>query len=255
MNKELLNSCYNFINRYITVDMLILQLENINKDGLTKKDIEETKKLIDGIKNISNNIPNKVDELIINRKKKVKDLIIKLDKLPLEDKNNIFVNNLEKEYSKVEDSYDRWYKVFEYISENDYFNECFDSLSKYELLEFITRKICVPFPPTLNQLEFEELVNEGIKRDERELLWRLAFNYEKSNINFDSIMDYFIKVKDGYYIQELICVVGDKLNIDNMIDKINDLELIEDLIKRKDVIGFRISDDKFNKLIAKLNKK
>ena len=67
------------------------------------------------------------------------------------------------------------------------------------------------------------------EQDKREWLWRLAFNYEKSNINFDSIVDYFIEKKDGYYIAELICAIGECLDIDVMIDKINDKELIEDL--------------------------
>ena len=32
-------------------------------------------------------------------------------------------------------------------------------------------------------------------------------NYEKSKINFDSIVDYFIEKKDGYYIAELISAI------------------------------------------------
>ena len=64
---------------------------------------------------------------------------------------------------------------------------------KYELLEFIAQYIQVPYPPQLTQEEFESLVQVGIEQDKREWLWRLAFNYEKSNINFDSIVDYFIE--------------------------------------------------------------
>ena len=135
----------------------------------------------------------------------------------------------------------------------DYFNNEFDSLTDYELLEFIAQNIQAPFPPQLSQDEFEKLVKIGIENDKREWLWRLAFNYEGRNINFDTIVDYFIKVRDGYYIAELISAVGECLDIDNLIDRIGDKELIEDLKNRKGVISSYVSEEQFNKLISKLN--
>ena len=84
-----------------------------------------------------------------------------------------------------------------------------------------------------SQEEFDKLVKVGIEKDEREWLWRLAFNYERSKINFDNIVDYFIKKKDGYYLAELISAIGECLNIDSIINKIVDKELIEDLKKKK----------------------
>lgn len=49
-NKELLNICYSFFNRFISADMLIEQLSNINRTDLTKNDIKEIEKLIKDIK-------------------------------------------------------------------------------------------------------------------------------------------------------------------------------------------------------------
>lgn len=152
------------------------------------------------------------------------------------------------------DSYERWHTITECIEKNDYYNACFHQLSKYELLEFIAQYIQVPYPPQLTQEEFESLVQVGIEQDKREWLWRLAFNYEKSNINFDSIVDYFIEKKDGYYIAELICAIGECLDIDVMIDKINDKELIEDLKGRKSVLDVYVSEEQFQKLFVKCNK-
>ena len=106
----------------------------------------------------------------------------------------------------------------------------------------------------LNNEEFDKLVKVGIEKDKREWLWRLAFNYERSNLNFDSIVDYFITKKDGYYLVELICAVDKCLDIDRIIDKINDKDLIEDLKNRKNVISSHISNEQFNRLINKLNK-
>lgn len=52
-NKELLNICYKFFNRFITADILIEQLTNIDKTNLSKNDIEETNKIISDIKKIA----------------------------------------------------------------------------------------------------------------------------------------------------------------------------------------------------------
>lgn len=106
------------------------------------------------------------------------------------------------------------------------------------MLEFIAQNIQAPFPPNLSQEEFDKLVKVGIEKDEREWLWRLAFNYERRKISFDDIVDYFIKKKDGYYLSELIIAIGECLNIDSIIDKIDDRELIEDLKKEKMILVF-----------------
>lgn len=60
-NKELLNICYEFFNRFITEDVLIEKLSNIDKSKLSNKDAKEMTKLLDGIKKIEINIPNKND--------------------------------------------------------------------------------------------------------------------------------------------------------------------------------------------------
>lgn len=256
-NKELLNICYKFFNRFITADKLIEQLSNIDKSNISKNDIEEINKLIIDIKKIANDTPNEVDEYVIKKKETINKLIKNIGQISKDDTNSDFLNhqleNLRDNYSKEVDSQERWLAIFECINNNDYFSKTFESLTDYELLEFIAQNIQAPFPPNLNQEKFDKLVKVGMEKDEREWLWRLAFNYESRKINFDTIVDYFINKKDGYYLAELISAVGDCLNIDSIIDKINDTELIEDLKKRKDVISYYISDEQFNKLIEKNN--
>lgn len=257
-NKELLNICYKFFNRFITADILIEQLSNIDKRNLSKKDIDETNKIISDIEKIAKDTPNEVDEYVIKKKETINNLIKKIEQIPKDDSNSEFLirqlDNLKKDYASKMDSYERWFAITECINNNTYFNKIFDSLSDYELLEFIAQNIQAPFPPNLTQEEFDKLVKIGIEKDEREWLWRLAFNYEENNINFDDIVDYFINKKDGYYLCELISAVGECLNIDSIIDKISDKELIEDLIKRKDVISSYVLDEQFNKLIEKIDK-
>ena len=255
-NKELLNICYKFFNRFITADKLIEELTNMDTTDLSKKNIEEQKKLIKEIKTIAQNIPNEIDEYVIQKKDKIKNMIDRFENIPKDDENLDFLNkhleNLKKDYEKEMDSHERWFKIFDCINENSYFNKLYESLTDYELLEFIAQNISAPFPPNLTQEKFDKLVNVGIEKDKREWLWRLAFNYENSNINFDSIVEYFIKKKDGYYLSELISAVGDCLNLDEIIDMIDDKELIEDLKDRKSVISNYVSEEQFNKLICKM---
>lgn len=255
-NKELLNICYKFFNRFIIADELIEMLSNIDKKSLSKEEIEKIDDLLSKIKIITNNTPNEEDEYVIKKKETIKNLIKKLEEIPKDETNEEFLSNqlinLKKDYDKKMDSHERWFAITDCINKNNYFNICFDNLSEYELLEFIVQNIKAPFPPQLNQEEFENLVKVGIENDKREWLWRLAFNYERSNIKFDSIVDYFIEMKDGYYIAELISAIGECLDIDNIIDKINDKELIEDLKNRKSVISFYVSEEQFNKLINKI---
>jgi len=256
-NKELLNICYKFFNRFITADELIEELVNIDTRNLPKKDIEEQNKLIEEIKTIAKNTSNEMDEYVIQKKGKIKNMIDKFENIPKDDKNIDFLNkqleNLKKDYEKEMDSHERWFKITDCINKNNYFNKVFESLTDYELLEFIAQNISAPFPPNLTQEEFDRLVKIGIEKDEREWLWRLAFNYENRNINFDSIVKYFIKKKDGYYLVELISAVGESLNIDKIIDMIDDKELIEDLKDRKSVISYYVSEEQFNRLIGKLD--
>ena len=255
-NKELLKICYKFLNRFITADELIKMLNDIDKNKYSKEEREELDKLIKEIIVILNKTPNEVDEFIINKKKKINEMIEMLEAIPQNENYFDFLNkqieNLRNGYNKEMDSHKRWLAVVDYISESEYFNKSFESLSDYELLEFIAQYISAPFPPKLKQEEFDRLVKVGIENDKREWLWRLAFNYEESNFDFDSIVDYFIEMKDGYYIAELISAVGQCLDIDKLIDKLNDKELIKDLKDRKGVIEVYVTEEQFNRMISKL---
>ena len=57
-NKEFINICYKFLNRFIIVDKLIEQLDNMDKKNLQKKEISNINEIINNIKEISNKYPN-----------------------------------------------------------------------------------------------------------------------------------------------------------------------------------------------------
>ena len=247
MEKEMLNICYKYFNRYITSDELIDELVNIKMDDREKLD-----KLIDDIKEVCNNTSNEADEYVFKEKEQKQDIIEKLEKIPnVEDYKivNKVLNNLKEDEKK--DSYERWIGIVKCINENDYFNKEFESLTDEELLEFITQSIKAPLPPQLNQKEFDKLVKVGIEKDDRESLWRLAYNYDNGDIKIDKVADYYIKVKDGYYLSELICIASDLLDIDSIINKVNDKELIDYLIEDKDLLINYITEEQFKKIEKK----
>ena len=253
MKDDLLNICYKFFNRFIIGDELIDLLSNIDQSKASKKEITNLNNLVNKIKEVSKMYPNVEDEFIKEKKKNIQKMIDKLNSVPKDiDFINKSANNLKKQYEKEMDSMERWRKITECIIEDNYFNDSFESLSDYELLKFIGKYICAPFPPNLDQEEFDKLVKVGIEHNEKELLWRLAFNYEKRKMNFDVIADYYIKEKDGYYLRELICVVGHSLDIEKLINKIDDKDMIRDLIDNKSIISNYVSEDNFNKLMEKL---
>lgn len=250
-NKDVLNIFYKFINRIITSIELVDELNNIDKQLLL--DNKELKVLIDDINVLVDSIPNVEDEYVIKKREQINRLINRFDSMDVKDDFiNDKIKDLKSYYGRDIDSHERWKAIFECIIKNGYLNNTFDSMNDYELLEFIAQYIQVPMPPNMDQEEFDRLVKVGIENDKKEWLWRLAFNYENSGLNFDSIVDYFIKVKDGYYLGELISAVGECLDIDNIIDKIQDKELIEDLKTRKAVISCYVSDEQFNRLISKI---
>jgi len=222
-NKEFLNICYKFFNKFINSSNLIKELN----DNYLNTKIEDIKKLIIEIENIISNTSITVEE---------------------NDSSSKILPELYEKYTKKNDSYDRWFKIVSCINDNSYFNECFNNLSKYELLEFISQYISAPFPPKINQKEFDELVKEGIKHDEREWLWRLAFNYENSNLKFDLISDYYIEIKDIYYLSELISSVGFFFDIDLIIDKVLKNNLAQELYKKRDIIKYNLSDEQYKRL-------
>ena len=254
-NIELLNSCYKFLNRFIIADQLIELLENIDKQKFSKEEVEKIDNFINEIKKITDSIPNKEDEYVKAKRESIKNSIKRLENIP---KNVEPIQNslksLKKDLESEIDSHERWIALTNYITKNEYFDSCFDSLDDYEMLEFIAQNIRAPFPPKFSQRDFDRLIKAGKEHDEREWLWRLAFNYDDSGLDNSEIVNYFIEKKDGYYLTELISAIGEYLDIDSLIDKINDKELIEYVIEQKNIVDAFVNDEHINKLKDKLNK-
>lgn len=225
---DLVSLMYKYINRFINSDELLESLEELDLNNFTDEEKASIKKLIDDIKSIKDKIPNEVDEIEKNRIEINEKYVNGIDKIL---QNNTLENKLKEKFlkireglledkKKVKDGGKLYESLFTLLADNDLINYYCDLLNDYELLEFIAQYISVPMPPQISQEKFNDLVKVGIENDEREWLWRLAFNYNEKNKDFFLIEDYFIEKRDDYYLTELISAVRDDLNMKKLKKKV-----------------------------------
>lgn len=225
---DLVSLMYKYINRFINSDELLESLEELDLNNFTDEEKVSIKKLIDDIKSIKDKIPNEVDEIEKNRIEINEKYVNGIDKIL---QNNTLENKLKEKFlkireglledkKKVKDGGKLYESLFTLLADNDLINYYCDLLNDYELLEFIAQYISVPMPPQIDQEKFNDLVKVGIKNDEREWLWRLAFNYNEKNKDFSLIEDYFIEKRDDYYLTELISAVREDLNMKKLKKKV-----------------------------------
>ena len=225
---DLVSLMYKYINRFINSDELLESLEELDLNNFTDEEKVSIKKLIDDIKSIKDKIPNEVAEIEKNRIEINEKYVNGIDKIL---QNNTLENKLKEKFlkireglledkKKVKDGGKLYESLFTLLADNDLINYYCDLLNDYELLEFIAQYISVPMPPQISQEKFNDLVKVGIENDEREWLWRLAFNYNEKNKDFSLIEDYFIEKRDDYYLTELISAVRDDLNMKKLKKKV-----------------------------------
>ena len=225
---DLVSLMYKYINRFINSDELLESLEELDLNNFTDEEKVSIKKLIDDIKSIKDKIPNEVAEIEKNRIEINEKYVNGIDKIL---QNNTLENKLKEKFlkireglledkKKVKDGGKLYESLFTLLADNDLINYYCDLLNDYELLEFIAQYISVPMPPQISQEKFDKIVKVGIENDEREWLWRLAFNYNEKNKDFSLIEDYFIEKRDDYYLTELISAVPEDLNMKKLKKKV-----------------------------------
>ena len=225
---DLVSLMYKYINRFINSDELLESLEELDLNNFTDEEKASIKKLIDDIKSIKDKIPNEVDEIEKNRIEINEKYVNGIDKIL---QNNTLENKLKEKFlkireglledkKKVKDGGKLYESIYILLADNKLINHFWDLMNDYELLEFIAQYISVPIPPQIDQEKFNDLVKVGIKNNEREWLWRLAFNYNRKNKDFSLIEDYFIEKKDGYYLTELISAVREDLDMKKLKEKV-----------------------------------
>lgn len=225
---NLVTLMYKYINRFINSDELLESLEELNLKNFSKEEKISINKLIDDIKIIKDKTANEIDEIEKNRLETIEKYVNGIDRIL---QNNNLENKLKEKFlkikqdlmedkKKVKDGGKLYKSIYILLTDNDLINHYWDLMNDYELLEFIAQYISVPVPPQIDQEKFNDLVKVGIKNNEREWLWRLAFNYNRKSKDFSLIEDYFIEKKDSYYLTELISAVREDLDMKNLKEKV-----------------------------------
>lgn len=225
---NLVTLMYKYINRFINSDELLESLEELNLKIFSKEEKISINKLIDDIKIIKDKTANEIDEIEKNRLETIErivsniNIILESDNLEkdLREKIEHRKEYLLEDKKKVKDGGKLYESIYILLADNKLINHYWNLMNDYELLEFIAQYISVPMPPQIDQEKFNDLVKVGIKNNEREWLWRLAFNYNRKNKDFSLIEDYFIEKKDSYYLTELISAVREDLDMKKLKEKV-----------------------------------
>lgn len=239
---NLVTLMYKYINRFINSDELLESLKELDLKNFSKEEKISINKLIDDIKIIKDKTANEIDEIEKNRLETIErivsniNIILESDNLEkdLREKIEYRKEYLLEDKKKVKDGGKLYESIYILLADNKLINHYWESINDYELLEFIAQYISVPMPPQIDQEKFNDLVKVGIKNNEREWLWRLAFNYNRKNKDFSLIEDYFIEKKDSYYLTELISAVREDLDMKKLKEKVlatNDKKFITSVKK------------------------
>lgn len=239
---NLVTLMYKYISRFINSDELLESLEELNLKNFSKEEKISINKLIDDIKIIKDKTANEIDEIEKNRLETIErivsniNIILESDNLEkdLREKIEHRKEYLLEDKKKVKDGGKLYESIYILLADNKLINHFWESMNDYELLEFIAQYISVPIPPQIDQEKFNDLVKVGIKNNEREWLWRLAFNYNRKNKDFSLIEDFFIEKKDSYYLTELISAVREDLDMKKLKEKVlatNDKKFITSVKK------------------------
>lgn len=249
---DLVNFMYRYINRFINGNQLLTELKKIDLNSYSEEEQKEIKQLISDVSSIIESIPNEIDAIEEKRILHKESIINKLKTVAETDANKEEADffkgvyaNLIKEREFEPDGGKRYEDLFNLMTNNDLVNKYASAMNNEDLFKFITKYISVPLPPEIDQSAFNELVNVGIENDDREGLWRLAFNYFNKQKNFTKIIDYFIEKKDAYYLIELISAVDEDLNINEIINKVvatKDKNFVENCASR--ALSIKIIDEK-----------
>lgn len=222
---------YRYRNRYLNSEDLVESLENISKESLEDGDLNELEIIKKDVNDIIKNTKITLDDEEIRRRKEATKIINILEKIinnndstdkkvldKLREKYNSF-----KEQEKIKrDSGNRYVELDNYLENCDLFRKYYNSMSDEKLLNFITNYIKMPNPFKLSKEKLDDLINIGIKQNNKEKLWRLAFNYAGHGMDISKIEDYYVNERDDYYLIELISAIKEYLNVDEIMDKVLD---------------------------------
>lgn len=230
---EIVDLWYKYQNRFINGNELLEYLEEFKNRGYNTDEISAN------IKKVILEIPNEIDDVIKEEHKNLNKILKNSEKIKNTQMDDNLREKIEKKYQevlkekeKIKDGGKRFDSILNILEENNYINNYLLNMTDKEMFDLITHYIKVPKPLEINDKKFVDLVNLGIEEEKKEGLWRLAFNYEDYNFDYGKIEDYFIELRDVFYLTELVCAVKESLDIISLVKKVlstNDNKFIKNV--------------------------
>lgn len=100
------------------------------------------------------------------------------------------------------------------------------------IIEGLKTLLVLDNPPDISQDRFDIIIDNLISNDERELMWRLCGTLD--GYNYNKVIDYFVNVRDSYYIEELVSFTCGELDQEHLVNKMietNDKTFIKDSLE------------------------
>jgi hypothetical protein len=121
-----------------------------------------------------------------------------------------------------------------------------DKLTKEEIniIKELEKKFTIDNPPEINQESFDLIVDKLIEEDKKEVMWNLCATYSiyyEGKYNYNKIVDYYIKTKDSYYLEELLSFTSEESE---------HKYIVEEMLKTEDEAAWNAKSDQ-EKTVAK----
>lgn len=121
----------------------------------------------------------------------------------------------------------------------------------FAIIKRLKKECILNNPPEISQEKFDLIATKLIINDEKELLWRLCGSF--AGYNFNKVIDYFIKEKDSYYLEELVCFTNGELDQQHLVTQMletNDKMFIKNALEEAgNSMQYCLNDNLLEKLL------
>ena len=136
------------------------------------------------------------------------------------------------------------------------------TIEEINIIKELEKKITIDNPPEITQESFDLIISELIKEDKKEVMWNLCTTYSieyDGKYNYNKVVDYYIKTKDSYYLEELICFLTEELDhkyiVENML-KTNDKTFIKNTLQEcGNAVEYLLEHTELEKLLDYIKEK
>lgn len=227
---KLLELKYDYLNKYIKSEELVIELEKLNFKKYSENECQELKSMIEEIKNIHETTPNEIDE---DEKKRLEDInnLLKAfersfnprKKMDKDLKEFIMgrIEELKFEKEQVRDCGKLYDKISLILLNCQVMDKIEKNLSDKSFLDFVTSKSYSFKVPIIDQEKFDRVLELAFGKRQKNQLCQLIINFDSlRNISFDNAFTYLILKRDAENLIKILTSLERQIDYNEMIDRI-----------------------------------